>query len=251
MNSKQTCTYAQQRQNRRTSPQSSRNNQATGFEVPASSPVSQDHPSDLTVPIENDEPRSLTYSSVQDRQELGVSGDHMADPFNNSGAVSLPAHLGRGMSFHSAQAQTMTLDILPVATPQGLAPPSLASSADNFERATARWVGLLLQDADMLDVGLAETNFEADGVNIFGNSAVQSPANRPTTAADDVWGQEDVTDSPRLSNPYLRERVPHLIEYHHIFERQEWHSDMPLQILPYEHPIFKTFVCHISLWVGG
>jgi hypothetical protein len=106
-----------------------------------------------------------------------------------------------------------------------------------------------LQDADMLDVGLAEINFEADGVNIFGNSAVQSPANRSTSAPDGVWGQEEVNDSPRLSNPYLRERVPHLIEYHHIFERQEWHSDMPLQILPYEHPIFKTFVCHISLWV--
>jgi hypothetical protein len=224
---KQTCTYAQQRQNGRTS-----------------SPQS-----DLTVPIENDEPRSLTYSSVQGRQELGMSGDQMADPFGNGGAVSLPVHLGGGMSLHSAQAQTMSLDIPTVATPQGLAPPSLASSADNFERATARWVGLLLQDADMLDVGLAEINFEADGVNIFGNSAVQSPANRSTSAPDGVWGQEEVNDSPRLSNPYLRERVPHLIEYHHIFERQEWHSDMPLQILPYEHPIFKTFVCHISLWV--
>ncbi|TVY33917.1 hypothetical protein LOCC1_G006794 [Lachnellula occidentalis] len=111
-----------------------------------------------------------------------------------------------------------------------------------------RWVGLLLQDADMLDVGFDEANFDANGVNIFGNSAVQSPVNRPSSASDGVWDQQDVVNSPRHSNPYLLERVPHLIE-DQIFEKQEWHSDMPLQILPYEHPIFQAFVCHISLWL--
>ena len=173
----------------------------------------------------------------------------MADPSSNGNDVSLAANLDGGMPLHDGQPQTMTLGIPQVATPRGLAPPSLASSADSFERATARWVGLLLQDADMLDVGLAETNFEADGVNIFGNSAVQSPANGPNSAPEGVWEQEDVVNSPRLSNPYLRERVTHLIEYQ-IFEKQEWHSDMPLQISPYEHPLFKTFVSHVSPWVS-
>jgi hypothetical protein len=247
---KQACIYVQQRPNRRTSsPGTNKNNQYPGFGVPASSPGSQDHQSDLRVSTDNDEHRSLNYSSIQGRREVGLGRDNTTDPSSNGNAVPIAANLDGGLSLHDGRAQTMTLDIPQVATPRGLTPPSLASSADSFERATARWVGLLLQDADMLDVGLSEINFEADGVNIFGNSAVQSPANGANSASEGVWGQKDVVNSPRLSNPYLQERVPHLIEYQ-IFEKQEWHSDMPLQISPYEHPIFKTFVCHVSPWVS-
>jgi hypothetical protein len=248
---KQPCIYVQQRPNRRTSsPGTNKNNQYPGFGVPASSPVSQDHQSDLTASIDNDEHRSLNYSSIQGRREVGLGRDNMTDPSSNGNAVSLAANLDEGMSLIDGQAQTMTLDIPQVASPRGLPPPSLASPADSFERATARWVGLLLQDADMLDVGLAEINFEADGVNIFGNSAIQSPVNGPNSAPEEVRVQEDVVNTPRLSNPYLLERAPHLVEYQ-IFEKQEWHSDMPLQISPYEHPLFKTFVSDVSPWVSG
>jgi len=102
----------------------------------------------------------------------------------------------------------------------------------------------------MLDFDLAETHFEADGINIFGNSTVQSPVNL-NAGADETWGGEEgnqAGDLPRPPNPYLRERLSYLMDYQ-VCERQEWHSDLPLQISCDEHPIFKIFVSHISTWV--
>ncbi|KAI5927254.1 fungal-specific transcription factor domain-containing protein [Camillea tinctor] len=122
--------------------------------------------------------------------------------------------------------------------------PSTTSSNHNVENATARWVGLLFQDAVMQNEGLWNMNFEAEGFNIFGNSVAHSPVDSPEL--NEQCDLDRAANSPE--NPYLSERHP-VLGQDQILEKRSWISESPIAILTHEHIAFETFVKHISEWM--
>lgn len=135
-----------------------------------------------------------------------------------------------------------------VVTPRdGAATSTTSSSAANIENATAIWVDLLLKDAAAQNVDIGDLNFDSETLNIFGNSVVQSPAE---PHSDNAQLQPHDHGSPSTKNPYLLDRTPPLLQSQR-FEKQAWHSDLPLQISPEELLVFQNFVRNISLWVSA
>lgn len=133
-----------------------------------------------------------------------------------------------------------------VVTPRDNAATSTASSsAANIENATAIWVDLLLKDAAAQNVDIGDLNFDSETLNIFGNSVIQSPAESHST---NTQLQPHDHSSPPTKNPYLLDRTPSLLQSQR-FEKQAWHSDLPLQISPEELLVFQNFVRNISLWM--
>ncbi|KAF6818082.1 Zn(II)2Cys6 transcription factor [Colletotrichum plurivorum] len=115
----------------------------------------------------------------------------------------------------------------------------------NLENATAIWVDLLLQDAAMQEFDFSNFSIDAEGLNLFGTSVVNSPAVRKALP---VPAGKGLSPAPVHSNPYLAERTTALTEYQQ-FEKQAWYSAKILQISPQEHAIFQNFVRHISQWM--
>jgi hypothetical protein len=119
----------------------------------------------------------------------------------------------------------------------------------NIESDTAGWFGLLFGDAVLGNSNLPDINFEAEGLNIFGNSIPTTRAQSPN--GDNV--QQDnspstATSPNETSNKFLLERVPRL-RRDQVFEIQSWHSSEPIKLLPEEQFLFQHFVRHLSQWV--
>jgi hypothetical protein len=123
------------------------------------------------------------------------------------------------------------------------------SSAGNIESDTAGWFGLLFGDAVLGNSSLPDINFEAEGLDIFGNSIPQTPIRTPSedSAQREITSLAVIT-SPETSNKSLLERVPRLGR-DQLFEKQSWHSSEPIKLLLEEQFLFQHFVRHISQWV--
>lgn len=135
-----------------------------------------------------------------------------------------------------------------VVTPRdGAATSTASSSAANIKNATAIWVDLLLKDAAAQNFDIGDLNFDSETLNIFGNSIIQSPVE---SYSANTQPQPHDHSSPPTKNPYLLDRTPPLLQSQR-FEKQAWHSDLPLQISSEELLVFQNFVQNISLWVSA
>lgn len=125
---------------------------------------------------------------------------------------------------------------------------STASSTANVENATAIWVDLLLKDAAAHNFDIGNFGLESGVANLLASpSMVQSPVMSPPAPTNSMRRSLDV-DTSLTSNPYLLERAPSLSQ-HQRFEKQAWHSEIPLRISPHEHLVFQNFVRNTSLWM--
>lgn len=124
---------------------------------------------------------------------------------------------------------------------------SIWSSGSNIETATARWLGLLINDAAHDDGLLPSVDFDSTGFDIFGNSLVHTPASEQV--GQKHFSQQAREPLPTTTNPFLRERITRLGGAQ-VCEKEAWHSAEYLELLPHEHIIFQNFVQHISLWVS-
>lgn len=134
-----------------------------------------------------------------------------------------------------------------VTSRDGAATSTASSSAANIENATAIWVDLLLKDAAAQNVDIGDLNFDSETLNIFGNSVIQSPAESHSA---NTQLQPHDQSSPPTKNPYLLDRIPPPLQSQR-FEKQAWHSDLPLRISSEELLVFQNFVRNISLWVSA
>jgi hypothetical protein len=123
------------------------------------------------------------------------------------------------------------------------------SSTGNVEADTAGWFGLLFGDAVLGNSSLPDINFEAEGLDIFGNSIPHTPVHTPDEDSAQQGNGPLTANSPtETSNKFLLERVPRL-RRDQLFEKQSWHSSEPIKLLPEEQFLFQHFVRHISQWV--
>jgi hypothetical protein len=124
------------------------------------------------------------------------------------------------------------------------------SSTGNVEADTAGWFGLLFGDAVLGNSSLPDINFEAEGLDIFGNSKPQTPVHTPAEDTAQQGTSTPTANSPaETSNKFLLERVPRL-RRDQLFEKQSWHSSEPIKLLLEEQFLFQHFVRHISQWVS-
>ncbi|KAL0934769.1 Zn(II)2Cys6 transcription factor [Colletotrichum truncatum] len=120
-----------------------------------------------------------------------------------------------------------------------------SSFGANLENATAIWVDLLLQDAAIQELDLANFDVDTESFNVLGSSVVKSPVvRRPLPRL----AENGSPPTPCTSNSYLLERDSNLNDFHQ-FEKQNWYSKNALQISRHEHNVFQNFVKHISLWM--
>lgn len=120
------------------------------------------------------------------------------------------------------------------------------SMNSNVETATARWLGLLIGDVAPENGVLPGLDFEDTGVDIFGNSIATTPGSDVCRVR--VVGVSETALTPS-SNPFLQERLMKL-GGDQVLERQAWHSNESLKLLPPEEELFRTFVKRISCWVS-
>ncbi|GAW12468.1 hypothetical protein ANO14919_018370 [Xylariales sp. No.14919] len=196
----------------------------------------------------SDRPESqLDEVLVEDnRQSAPIVASSPSTTVEITPSTSEAANIG---PFDQSDVQAPPLD--PSLSTIAMCPPqeavSTTSSSDYaVETATARWLGLLFEDAVIRNEDLCNMNFEVEGFDIFGNSVAQSPVCSPQM--DVPHHLEQHTSTPPSSNPSLSERNT-ILNPGQVFEAKEWQSGLPIQMSPYEHIAFQRFIRHISKWM--
>lgn len=116
------------------------------------------------------------------------------------------------------------------------------SNGSNVETATARWLGLLIGDVTTNGL-LPDFNYDGQGTNIFGNAIISTAT--PGSQPDATYQPE----ASALPNPALMERFIKL-GGDQMLEKQAWHSENVIELLPHEKLLLQSFVRHISRWVS-
>jgi hypothetical protein len=125
------------------------------------------------------------------------------------------------------------------------------SSRPTFNVAITRWFDMLVGDSTFengfsdFDIGLDETNNLDTPQEQDRNSVpYMGPFNNvaPTTGLD--------ATSPASSCPQLLERSAPGPDRNAISEKLKWQAPAAIELLPYEHLIFRNFVQRISHWVS-
>jgi hypothetical protein len=134
--------------------------------------------------------------------------------------------------------------------------PRSSGSQPTFNVAISRWFDMLVGDNPHPTFENATSNFDI-GTNEHSNvETIQDPDlngipymghNYSTPSGADIVGI--VAASPSSSSPQLLERSAPGPDRNAISEKLRWQAPDTIQLLPYEHFIFRNFVQRISLWV--
>ena len=121
---------------------------------------------------------------------------------------------------------------------------------------TARWLDLLIADAATNDGMQTDLGFGVNGLDIFDNSVIQTPAGSDReTPAEEPQSQRDIIPRGHEKNPvisksaYLQERIACAGDSAREKEKQAWRTLEPIRLQPQEHILFRHFAEHISQWV--
>lgn len=133
--------------------------------------------------------------------------------------------------------------------------PQLQFTADpgvGVESPTSRWLDLLIGDATLQIGPLPDWEYDANGLDVFGNSVAQSPLSNSGTLAAPYKPLNDPNSRHRnpytsTENAYLKERIPYVGNQKR--EELAWKAIEPLELQPHEMILFRHYTEHISLWV--
>jgi hypothetical protein len=124
------------------------------------------------------------------------------------------------------------------------------SSQPTFNVAITRWFDMLVGDS-AFENGFADFDVDMDEPNNFNTPREQDrmgvPYMGPYNSTPTTTGPE--APSPSSSSPQLLERSAPGPDRNAIAEKTKWQTPASIELLPYEHFIFRNFVQNISHWV--
>lgn len=141
-------------------------------------------------------------------------------------------------------------------------PPPYSSTPDSgnghtADSPTSKWLDLLIADATLNQRSPADFQYDFNGLDIFGNSVLQTTVLPDETNAggnNQSGGSVPAlpTNKPGASprNAYLGERISKTRDQQREKE-QAWEASEPIDLQPQEHILFRHFVEHISKWVSA
>ena len=116
--------------------------------------------------------------------------------------------------------------------------------------AITRWFDMLVGDS-AFENGFADFDVDMDEPNNFDTPREQDrvgvPYMGPYNSTPNTTGPE--APSPSSSSPQLLERSAPGPDRDAIAEKTKWQTPASIELLPYEHLIFRNFVQNISHWV--
>lgn len=124
------------------------------------------------------------------------------------------------------------------------------SSQPTFKVAITRWFDMLVGDS-AFENGFADFDADMNEPNNFGTPREQDrmgiPYMGPYNSTPTATGPG--APSPSSSSPQLLERSAPGSDRNAIAEKTKWQTPASIELLPYEHFIFRNFVQKISHWV--
>jgi hypothetical protein len=123
------------------------------------------------------------------------------------------------------------------------------SSQPTFNVAISRWFDMLVGDA-ALESALPDFDIGMDDRNSL--DTPRDPNRNSIPCMGSVQGTPEgigVATSPSSSSPQLLERSAPGSDRNAVAEKMRWQSPTTIDLLPYEHFIFRNFVQGISHWV--
>jgi hypothetical protein len=123
------------------------------------------------------------------------------------------------------------------------------SSQPNFNAAITRWFDMLVGDSTF-ENEFSNFDIDLDDPNNLDTSHQGQPSLpyvRPCNKIPATFGID--ATSPSSSSTQLLERTDPSPDRNATIEKLKWQAPTTIELLPYEHLIFRNFVQRVSLWV--